>query len=70
MERDLEFYLGQQYSVLLRPISEEDGGGWLAEIPELPGCMSDGETKEEALKNVEEAKKAWIEVALRRGLSV
>ncbi|CAK0770758.1 hypothetical protein WCLP8_4630002 [uncultured Gammaproteobacteria bacterium] len=32
----------------LSPLSEADGGGWLAEVPDLPGCMSDGATPEEA----------------------
>ena len=66
MTKDLEYYINLKYSVKLAPISEEDGGGWLAEIPELKGCMSDGETPEEALKNVEEAKIAWMSTALKR----
>ncbi|MEW6572203.1 MAG: type II toxin-antitoxin system HicB family antitoxin [Bacillota bacterium] len=69
-EKDLEFYLGQEYPVFLRPLSEEDGGGWFAEIPDLPGCMSDGETREEALKNLDEAKRAWITAALEQGQKV
>ncbi|MBU7008609.1 type II toxin-antitoxin system HicB family antitoxin [Phosphitispora fastidiosa] len=67
MTKDLESYKYLKYGVKLVPISEEDGGGWLAEIPELKGCMSDGETPEEALKNVEEAKLTWISTALKRG---
>ncbi|MDR1109627.1 MAG: type II toxin-antitoxin system HicB family antitoxin [Deltaproteobacteria bacterium] len=43
----------------LRPLTEEEGGGWLAEFPDLPGCMSDGETPEEALRNAVEAETAW-----------
>lgn len=38
---------------VIEPLSEEDGGGFLATVPELPGCMSDGETRAEALANVE-----------------
>ncbi|MQL53672.1 toxin-antitoxin system HicB family antitoxin [Desulfofundulus thermobenzoicus] len=60
----------QNYPVVLRKLSPEDGGGWLAEIPELPGCMSDGETPQEALANIEDAKRAWIEVAIQRGQQV
>ncbi|MHB9093711.1 MAG: type II toxin-antitoxin system HicB family antitoxin [Eubacteriales bacterium] len=70
MIKNLEYYKNLKYSVKLAPISEEDGGGWLAEIPELKGCMSDGETPEEALKNVDEAKIAWISTALKRGQSI
>ena len=46
--------------VVLRPLTEEEGGGWLASFPDLPGCMSDGETPEEALRNAAEAESAWI----------
>jgi antitoxin HicB len=37
-----------KYSAIIRPLSKEEGGGYLIEIPELPGCMADGETVEEA----------------------
>ncbi|WP_418791712.1 toxin-antitoxin system HicB family antitoxin [Phosphitispora sp. TUW77] len=70
MTKDLEYYKKLKYGVKLEPISEEDGNGWLAEIPELKGCMSDGETQEEALKNIEEAKMAWILTALKRELTI
>ncbi len=49
------------YPVRLRPLTPEEGGGWLATVPDLPGCMSDGETPEEALKNVADAIRGWIE---------
>jgi predicted RNase H-like HicB family nuclease len=42
----------------VRPLSE--GGGWLVECPDLPGCMSDGETIEEAIANAEDPKRCWI----------
>lgn len=51
----------QDYEIHIRPLSEEDGGGFLAEVPELPGCMSDGETPQEALENVFDAIRCWIE---------
>ena len=44
-----------EYSVRIERLAEGDGGGYLATVPGLPGCMSDGETPEEALKNVQEA---------------
>lgn len=46
--------------VELRPLTDEEGGGWLASFPDLPGCMSDGETPEEALRNAAEAETAWL----------
>jgi antitoxin HicB len=52
-----------EYSALLEPLSPEDGGGFLATVPDLPGCMSDGETPEEAIANVQDAILAWMEAA-------
>ncbi len=55
------------YKVVIEPLSEEDGGGFLATVPELPGCMSDGETRAEALANVEDAIATWIYCARKAG---
>jgi len=63
--KTLEYYLNLNYEIGLKKLSEADGGGWFAEIPLLPGCMSDGESPEEALKNIIDAKKSWLEVALQ-----
>ena len=52
-----------EYAVVVEPLSEADGGGFVATVPDLPGCMSDGETPEEALINVQDAIAAWIEAA-------
>jgi hypothetical protein len=37
------------YNVVVEPLSKEDGGGFVATVPDLPGCMSDGETEAEAI---------------------
>ncbi len=42
--------------------SAEEGGFW-AEVPALPGCVSQGETLEETLDNIREAAEGWLEVA-------
>ncbi|WP_406676402.1 toxin-antitoxin system HicB family antitoxin [Neomoorella carbonis] len=63
-DKTLDYYLNLNYEVSLRRLTEEEGGGWLASIPLLPGCMSDGETPAEALANLEDAKRGWIETAL------
>lgn len=44
----------------VRPLSAEEGGGYLVTFAELPGCMSDGETVEEAIKNAADAEKEWL----------
>lgn len=46
----------------LRPLSKAEGGGWLITWPDLPGCMSDGDTPEEAIGNGRDAFKSWISV--------
>ena len=46
--------------------SEEDKA-FIAEVPELPGCMADGETYEQAVKNVRQVIEEWIETAQELG---
>jgi len=48
--------------VLMHPADE---GGYWAEVPALPGCVSEGETRDETLANVREAAEGWLEVAAR-----
>ena len=49
--------------------SEEDNA-YIAEVPELPGCMTDGATYQEALKNVEVIIDEWIETAKNMGREI
>jgi len=49
------------YDIVIEPISDEDGGGYMATVPDLYGCMSDGETRQEALENVLDAITEWLE---------
>ncbi len=51
------------YKIEIEPLSAADGGGYLARVPDLPGCISDGATPEEALANVSEAIENWIAAA-------
>ena len=59
-----------RYEIDIRPLPPEDGGGFVAVAPELPGCRSDGETPEEALRNGYDAVACWIEAALEMGRRV
>jgi antitoxin HicB len=43
------------YRFTVRHLSKEEGGGYLVEFPDIPGCMSDGETVEEAIANGRQA---------------
>jgi predicted RNase H-like HicB family nuclease len=47
-----------RYTVILQ---REGDGGYVAVVPSLPGCVSQGDTREEALKNIEEAAELYIE---------
>lgn len=58
------------YPLIVEPLTAEDGGGFLASVPDLPGCMSDGETPEAAVRNVQDAISAWIEAARQMGRAV
>jgi antitoxin HicB len=56
----LEYYLSLAYSVTLDPDPE---GGYVAHIKYLPGCFTQGETLEETMANIQEARELWIETA-------
>ena len=60
----------REYPVVIEPLSAQDGGGFIATVPDLPGCLSDGETCEEAAHNIADAIAAWIEEARRMGCSI
>ncbi len=45
----------------IRPLSESEGGGYLVEFPDYPGCMADGETPEEALVEGRDALTSYLE---------
>lgn len=64
---DVAFFMSQRYPIVLTSLTKEEGGGWLAEIKELPGCTADGDTPEEAIESVEESKRLWISTALKYG---
>ena len=48
----------------------EDDGAYIAELPELPGCMADGSTYEEAIRNAQVVIAEWIETAKELGREV
>ena len=55
------------YPVEVRPLAQEDGGGYLATFPDLPGCMADGETPEEAIQHGLDAAMSWLKTAKEYG---
>ncbi|MGQ9824819.1 MAG: type II toxin-antitoxin system HicB family antitoxin [Desulfotomaculales bacterium] len=65
--KSVEYYLGLPYRTVIYPSPE---GGYAVEIPDLPGCVSQGETLQEALAMIEDAKLCWIADALEKGEEV
>jgi predicted RNase H-like HicB family nuclease len=49
-------------------IDRDEDGVWVVECPSIPGCVSQGKTKQQALKNIEEAIALCLEVRAERGL--
>lgn len=66
-EKDLVYYMSLRYPV---QIVDCEDGGYFVRIPDLPGCMTQGETIKEALANIKEAKELWLEEMVESGLPI
>lgn len=66
--KTLEYYMELPYKMEIVPDRYE--GGYVVSFPDLPGCLTVGETIEEALKNAEDAKRVWLEAALEDGVRI
>jgi antitoxin HicB len=60
----------EAYDFAIRRIAPEDGGGFSITFPDLPGCISDGDTVDEALANGRDAFAAWVQTCLAQGRQV
>lgn len=65
--KPLEYYLDLKYPITLYPEVE---GGYVAKIADLPGCMTQGETLEETIDNINEARELWIETVYESGREI
>ncbi len=72
MKRSLEYYLSLPYKIEILPIPENEGGGYLARLPQFGklGIVGDGETIEEALKDLEKNKKVRFQEYLDKGFKI
>ena len=59
-----------EYRVVVGPLPLDEGGGFVARVPDLPGCLAVGETPAEALANAYDAIACWIEAAMKMGREV
>ncbi len=60
----------RRYVVVLTPTTEEDEVGYTVTVPALPGCVTEGDTMDEALGNAREAISLYVESLEARGLPV
>jgi antitoxin HicB len=65
--KTLETYLPLPYS---NELTSDENGVWFASIPLLKGCMIQGDSQEEALAMLDEAKEFWLETALEEGIPI
>lgn len=66
--KTLEQYMALPYPLEIIPDSDE--GGFVGSYPDLPGCLTCGETMEDVVRNAEDAKRAWLTAALEEGLVI
>lgn len=66
--KTIEYYMNLPYKLEIIPDSNE--GGFVARYPELPGCITVGETVKSVAEHAADAKKAWLEAALEEGTEI
>lgn len=68
MNKTIDYYMSLPYSFSITPDLEESG--YVVSYPDLPGCITCGNTLEEAVGNAEDAKRCWLEAALEEGIKI
>lgn len=68
VEREVERYMALPYRIVLTPDPED--GGFAVSIPDLPGCLSQGDTAEEAIAMIRDAERLWLEAAVEDGRDI
>ena len=66
--KTLNAYMALPYR--LEIVEDQEEGGYVVSYPDLPGCVTCGDTIEDAMNNAKDAKKAWIEAALEEGIEI
>ena len=66
--KTLNEYLAMPYRMEI--VEDREEGGFVVSFPELPGCITCGETLETAVANAQDAKKAWLEAAIADGVMI
>lgn len=66
--KTLDDYMSMAYRMEI--VEDKNEGGFVVSYPDLPGCITCGDTIEKALKNAEDAKKEWFIAALEEGIEI
>lgn len=66
--KTIDEYMKLPYRIELIP--DPDEGGFVVSFPDLPGCLSTGETIDEAYRNAEDAKQEWLMAAIEEGIYI
>ena len=66
--KTLNEYMALPYH--LEIVEDQEEGGFVVSYPDLPGCITCGDTIEDAMNNAKDAKKAWIEAALEEDIKI
>ena len=66
--KTLNDYMAMSYRMEI--VEDKDEGGFVVSYPDLPGCITCGETVESAVANALDAKKTWLEAALEEGIEI
>jgi antitoxin HicB len=57
----------EKYPFNVEPLSTEEGGGYAITFPDLPGCMSDGQSEDDAIANGRDAFQVWMASIIEDG---
>ncbi len=68
--KDLEYYMTLPYTITLKRGAGDSEEYWVARVVELPHCMTHGRTPEEALTDIDDAKREWLKSNLGDGLPI
>lgn len=68
MKKDLKYYMNLPYRVEIIP--DEEDGGYVFRLPELPGCITTANSLEEGLRLLNDAKESWLSACLEDGILI
>ncbi len=70
VNKNLEYYLSLPYTVTVKRGEDAGKAYWVARVLELPHCMTHGDTPEEAIRDIEDAKREWLKSNLEDKLPI